>query len=239
MSGSNRRRTRARAASGPPEPPGSALPDSEPTAPEWTDPGPPRLRAAGVSREEDRPDQGLDGVGQDRPAVPAAGRLLTAPQPDGRPDTQVPADGGQRTGVDDGGTQPRQRPLPDVGESSVEPLGDDHPEHGVPEELQPLVGRQPAVLVGVGAVRERQLEQLAGDRDGQCGRQGADRAGLGTIGAVGGPTTGPGRAGRAPGRRPRGQGRLRGRRRRGCCSAARPGSRRRRTRRSRGGTPTR
>jgi hypothetical protein len=48
---------------------------------------------------------------------------------------------------------------------AVERLGDDDAEHGVAEELQPLVGRQAAVLVGVRAVREGALEQL-GSRTG-------------------------------------------------------------------------
>jgi hypothetical protein len=44
--------------------------------------------------------------------------------------------------------------------SEVEGLGDDDAEHGVTEELQPLVGREAAVLVGVGAVGEGAVEQL-------------------------------------------------------------------------------
>ncbi|GAA4678530.1 hypothetical protein GCM10023226_14790 [Nocardioides nanhaiensis] len=47
----------------------------------------------------------------------------------------------------------------------VERLGDDDAEHRVAEELQPLVGGQPTVLVGEGAVREGTLEQL-GVQDG-------------------------------------------------------------------------
>jgi hypothetical protein len=43
---------------------------------------------------------------------------------------------------------------------AVERLGDDHAEDGVTEELQPLVGRQPAVLVGERPMGERALEQL-------------------------------------------------------------------------------
>ena len=46
-------------------------------------------------------------------------------------------------------------------------LGDGQPEHRVAEELQPLVGRQPAVLVGVAAVRQRHGEQLVGQLDPQ------------------------------------------------------------------------
>ena len=44
----------------------------------------------------------------------------------------------------------------------IELLGDGQPEHRVAEELQPLVGGQPAVLVGVAAVRQRDGEQFIG-----------------------------------------------------------------------------
>jgi hypothetical protein len=50
---------------------------------------------------------------------------------------------------------------------AVEPLGDDDREHRVAEELQPLVGGQPTVLVRVGAVREREGEKLLGDLHAQ------------------------------------------------------------------------
>ena len=49
----------------------------------------------------------------------------------------------------------------------VELLGDGQPEHGVAEELQPLVGGQPAVLVGVAAVRQRDGQQFIGQVDAQ------------------------------------------------------------------------
>jgi hypothetical protein len=42
----------------------------------------------------------------------------------------------------------------------VERLGDDDAEHGVAEELEALVGREAAMLVGVRAVRQRAVEQL-------------------------------------------------------------------------------
>ena len=52
------------------------------------------------------------------------------------------------------------RPSERSGWHEVERLGDDDAEHGVAEELEALVGGQPAVLVGVGAVRQGALEQL-------------------------------------------------------------------------------
>ncbi|GAA4984993.1 hypothetical protein GCM10023225_24900 [Kineococcus glutinatus] len=45
----------------------------------------------------------------------------------------------------------------------VEAVGDDEPEHRVPQELQALVGGQAAVLVGVRAVRQRLQEQRRAD----------------------------------------------------------------------------
>ena len=41
-------------------------------------------------------------------------------------------------------------------------LGDDEPEHRVAQELQPLVGRQPTVLVGEGPMRHGALHQRIG-----------------------------------------------------------------------------
>jgi hypothetical protein len=43
---------------------------------------------------------------------------------------------------------------------AVERLGDDHAEDRVAEELQALVGRQAAVLVGVRAVGQGAVQQL-------------------------------------------------------------------------------
>ena len=67
---------------------------------------------------------------------------------------------GQGAGVDHGRPQLGEPALGEVRMGGVERLGDDHAEHGVPEELQPLVGRQSTVLVGVRAVREGAVEQL-------------------------------------------------------------------------------
>ena len=50
---------------------------------------------------------------------------------------------------------------------AVQRLGDDDAEHRVAEEFQPLVVRQPAVLVGVGAVRQRALQQAGVDLDAE------------------------------------------------------------------------
>ena len=70
------------------------------------------------------------------------------------------ADLGQRAGVDDRGAQLGQPALGEVRVGPVERLGHDDAEHRVAQELQALVGRQAAVLVGVRPVGEGALEQL-------------------------------------------------------------------------------
>ena len=106
-------------------------------------------------RDVDRADQRLEGVGQDRRLVPTAGGLLAPTEPDEDADVDRAGDVGQRAHVHDGGAQLRQLPLGQVGVCAVERVGDDQSEHGVAEELQPLVGRQATVLVRVRAVGER------------------------------------------------------------------------------------
>ena len=118
-----------------------------------------------AAAEVDGADHGLDGVGEDRRLVAAAGGLLAAAELDVLAEPDAAADLGQRAGVDDRGAQLGQPALGEVGVGEVEGLGDDDAEHGVTEELQPLVGRQPTVLVGVRAVGQGALEQL-GVQDG-------------------------------------------------------------------------
>ena len=110
--------------------------------------------------EVDRADHGLDGVGQDRRLVATAGGLLAATELDVLAEADHAGDLGERAGVDDGGAELGQPALGEVGVEQVERLGDDDAEHGVAEELEALVGRQPAVLVGVRAVRQGAVEQL-------------------------------------------------------------------------------
>ena len=116
-------------------------------------------RPVEAAAEVDGADHGLDGVGEDRGLVAAAGGLLAAAELDVLAEADAAADLGQRAGVDDRGAQLGQPALGEVGVGAVERLGDDDAEHGVAEELQPLVGRQAAVLVGVRAVGQGALEQ--------------------------------------------------------------------------------
>ena len=124
--------------------------------------------------EVHRADQGLGGVGQDAGLVAAAGQLLAAAQVQvcAQPVAGQPrGDAGQRVHVHHAGAQLGQLPLGQVRVVPVQPLGDHDAQHRVAEELQPLVGRQPAVLVGVGAVGQRQREQLLLEPDAERGQQ--------------------------------------------------------------------
>ena len=125
-------------------------------------------RPAAPSRpqvEVDGADDRLEGVGQDRGLVPPAGGLLAAAEPDVVAQAEVAADVGQRPHVDDRGAQLGQLALGQVGVAAEQRVGDDQAEHRVAEELQPLVGRQAAVLVRERAVRQRALEQAGLDGD--------------------------------------------------------------------------
>src|SRR3712207_7246855 len=57
------------------------------------------------------------------------------------------------------GPQLGELALGQVGLAAVQLVGHHQPEHRVTEELQPLVRRQAAVLVGVGPVGQRQFQQ--------------------------------------------------------------------------------
>ena len=130
----------------------------------------------------------LQRVGQDARTCPGrrcpprrgpAGRRRRASQPAGHL--------GQRAHVDHRGAQLGQLPLGQVGWRAEQRVGDDQAEHRVAEELQPLVGGQAAVLVGVRAVGQGALKQL-GHRRGtpracqQLGVGSARRAAAGCSG---------------------------------------------------------
>src|SRR3954466_8264869 len=123
-----------------------------------------------ATTEVHRPDQRLEGVGEGRVLLPAAGRLLPTAQEQVWADAAVaePArDLGERRHVDHRRPQFGQLALGEVRLAAVELVGDDQAEHRVAQELQTLVGRQSAVLVGVGPGGERQPEQVAGQLDAQ------------------------------------------------------------------------
>src|SRR6478672_2822748 len=110
--------------------------------------------------EVDRTEDGLDGVGEDRGLVAAPGRLLAAAELDVLADAAAATDLRQGAGVDDRSTKLGQPALGEVGVGPVERLRHDDAEHRVAQELQALVGRQAAVLVGERPVGEGSLEQL-------------------------------------------------------------------------------
>jgi hypothetical protein len=58
-------------------------------------------------------------------------------------------------------------------------LGDDQAENGVAEELQTLVGRQAAPLIGVRAVGQGTVQQLGIDAHPELGQQVAGRQAAG------------------------------------------------------------
>ena len=63
-------------------------------------------------------------------------------------------------------------------------VGDGQPEHRIAEELEPLVGRKPAVLVGIAAVGQRQGEQFIGQLDAECRDQRFARIAHGPLGRL-------------------------------------------------------
>ena len=64
-----------------------------------------------------------------------------------------------------------QLALGQVGVLPVQTISDHDTEHGVAEELETLVGRQPTVLVSVGTVGQRKDEQLGVQSDAERAQQ--------------------------------------------------------------------
>src|SRR5512133_3601793 len=108
----------------------------------------------------DGPEHGLEGVGQDGGLVAPARQLLAPAQAYGVAHAQLAGHLGQHVHVHRGRPQLGQLALGQVGEGAVDDVGDDQAEHGVAQELEPFVGGQAAVLVGVAAVREGPDVQL-------------------------------------------------------------------------------
>ena len=116
-------------------------------------------------------DDRLQGVGQDRGLVPAAGALLALAQADITAELQPAGDAREGAHVDDGRAQLGQLALGQIRVRAKQGVGHDQPEHGVAQELQPLVRRQAAVLVGVRAMHERTLQQFLAHRHLQRAEQ--------------------------------------------------------------------
>jgi hypothetical protein len=77
-----------------------------------------------------------------------------------RAESDAHRDLSERDARDQGGAPLREVALVEVGVVAVELDRDGLAEDRVAEELEALVVRDPAVLVGEGAVRERELEQV-------------------------------------------------------------------------------
>ena len=110
--------------------------------------------------EVDGGDHGLHRVGEDRRLVAAAGRVLALAEQQARAEPELGRDLGEHLGVDDRGAQLGELAFGQLGVLGEHVVGDDDPEHGVAEELEPLVRHVLGVLGAARPVRERPSDQL-------------------------------------------------------------------------------
>ena len=96
-------------------------------------------------------------LGLSRPPVDCSPRpsAMYAPRPPLSEDPNRARDPRKSAHVDDRRAQLGELSFGEVGMLAVEGIGDDQAEHRIAEEFQPLVGRQAAVLVGVGPMGQR------------------------------------------------------------------------------------
>ena len=95
--------------------------------------------------EVDGGDQRLAGVGQHRRLAPPARLLLAAAEEEPLAEAELAGDLGQAELVDDAGARLGQLALVALGRGVHQQVPDDEVEHGVAEELEPLVvGAPPA-----------------------------------------------------------------------------------------------
>ena len=106
-------------------------------------------------------DDRLHCVGKDGRPLSAAAALLPVAEADIVAQMQRERHTVQRLLTDELGPQAAHLPLRHVGIELIEPRRRDHAEHGIAQKLEPLVaGVAPrAVLIGIGAVHERMLQQ--------------------------------------------------------------------------------
>jgi len=117
------------------------------------------VRGRQAALEIHRADEGLQGVGQDRRLVAPAGALFTPAKPDIGAEPEGSRHPGQGPHLHHGRPQLGQLALGQVGIAAEQGVRDDQAEDRVAQELEPLVGGQPAVLIRVGTVREGALQQ--------------------------------------------------------------------------------
>ena len=119
-------------------------------------------------------DNRLHRVGKDGRPLSAAAALLPVAEADIVAQMQCERHTVQRLLTDELGPQAAHLPLRHVGIELIEPRRRDHAEHGIAQKLEPLVaGVAPrAVLIGIGAVHERMLQQPpVAERVAQTGLQ--------------------------------------------------------------------
>ena len=110
----------------------------------------------------------LEGVGQDRRLHPPARGVLALAEQQAVAELDRQRHLGQRAGVHDRLAQVGELPLGQLLVAAVDEVGDDPAEHGVAQELEPLVGRVAGVLrapraVGQGLVQQCRLLELVAD----------------------------------------------------------------------------
>ena len=111
--------------------------------------------------DEYGPDNGFQGVGQDRLFFSAARLLLAVAQVERRAKIQFPCAPGQRFGTHDMGPGPRQDAFRGRRMRLVEPGRHNHPEHRIAQKLQSFVVPVQAPFVREGAVSQGLFQQRA------------------------------------------------------------------------------
>src|SRR5829696_3480849 len=113
--------------------------------------------------EVHRGDDRLHCVGEDRRLGPPTGRVLALAQAQGRAETELLRDVGERLGTDHRRAELGQLALGELRVLLVREAGDHESEHRVAEEFEPLVGLLDALLGAVRTVSERAVEEIVVD----------------------------------------------------------------------------
>src|SRR5215467_4482753 len=117
-----------------------------------------RIRCLHAPVEVDGTYHGLERVSEYRRLVAPAGALLALAETDVTPEAQAARDARKRAAVHHGRPQLGKVALWQLRVLAKERVCDDQAEHGIAEELEPLVCRQAAILVGERPVHERAVQ---------------------------------------------------------------------------------